>query len=265
MRLFSLFFIFSCITLTLHGQRSLDDLNVIYKHNFDNNTPGKYNFSEWTQDWLFPKWENRQSTLEITEDANDLINPTKALQIFFPANSLGPEEGGTNWWTNIEKQSELYVSYDVMFMPGFEYQMGGKLPSVKGGSVEVMGDFERPNGYDGFAAGIMFKEGGKIVFYVYYADSKVTEYGESFLWGSGKYPNGYFSPSSVVIDYGSGDISYCNPGEWHNLTYRIVLNTVKAEGGGNYDGILEAYFDGKLVSQLSHFCFDRPLTWELIA
>jgi hypothetical protein len=240
---------------SVQGQNSLDDLNIIYKHDFENNTVGKYNFAEWSQDWFSPAWENRQSSLEISRDVSDLLNPTKALQVYYPVNSLGPEEGGTNWWTTIEKQNEIYVSYDVMFMPGFQFQMGGKLPSVKGGSVEILGDFDRPSGYDGFAGGIMFKDEGDLVFYVYYADSKDAIYGESFAWGANYYPSDYFSPSSVVIEYGSGTPSICKPGEWHNLTYRMVLNTVKSSGGGNYDGILEGYFDGKLVTEISHLLF----------
>jgi hypothetical protein len=244
-----------CSLISAYGQSSLDDLNIIYKHDFENNTVGKYNFAEWSQDWLSPAWENRQSSLEISRDVSDLLNPTKALQVYYPAYSLGPEEGGTNWWTDIAKQNEIYVSYDVMFMPGFKFQMGGKLPSVKGGSVEVQGDFERPSGYDGFAGGIMFKDEGDIVFYVYYADSKDAMYGESFAWGANYYPSDYFSPSLVKIEYGSGTPSICKPGEWHNLTYRMVLNTVKSSGGGNYDGILEAYFDGKLVTEISHLLF----------
>ncbi|MBN1183596.1 MAG: hypothetical protein JXB49_15000, partial [Bacteroidales bacterium] len=238
----------------------MHDLNVIFKHDFENNTVGDYSFREWNSDWLTPPWENRQSTLDISVSTSDVDNPTKTLQIYYPENSLGPEEGGTNWWTNISnKQEEVYLSYDIMFMPGFKYQWGGKLPSIKGGTVEVKGNFDRPDGYDGFAAGIMFKEEGQIVFYLYYPDSKVTQYGESFSWGARNYPVNYFSPSSVVIEYGSGDLCYAKPGKWHNLTYRMVLNTINSSGKGNYDGILEAYFDGKLVTQISHILFRHTL------
>ena len=35
---------------------------------------------------------------------------------------------------------------------------------------------------------------------------------------------------------------------WVNVTLRIVMNTVKSDGsGGNYDGILEGFIDGKLM------------------
>lgn len=251
---FVVIFIFFC-SILIHAQNKLDDLNIIFKHDFENNTLGDYIFSEWNKDWMNPPWNNRQSSLDISVDGTDNTNPSKALQISYPINSLGPEEGGTNWYLNLEKKcNEVYLSYDLKFMPGFNFQKGGKLPSLKGGTVEE-GNFSRPNGYDGFTGGMMFKENGEIVFYLYYPDASVTEYGQSFKWGVNSYSPGYFAPSSVVIEYGKGEIPRCIPGKWHNLTYRMVLNTVKANGGGNYDGILEAYFDGVLVTQISHLLF----------
>jgi hypothetical protein len=238
--------------LSIFAQNSLDDLNVIFKHDFENNTLGDYDHDEWNRDFLYPDWNNRQTETDIVQNSSDPINASKSLQINFPANSLGSNEGGTYWWTMIEKQNELYMSYDLYFMPGFEYQLGGKLPSLQGGELSDAGG---STGYDGFTGGLMFKQDGQIVFYIYYPDSKEQQYGESFTWGANNYPDGYFSPSSVKIEYGSGNISYCHPGEWHNITYRMVLNTVKPTGGGNYDGILEAFFDGKMVTQISHILF----------
>jgi hypothetical protein len=239
--------------VTIFSQNSLDDLNVILKQDFENNTVGNYNLSEWEKDWSYPEWCNRQSELDISQDPNDTDNPSKLLQIYYPANSLGPEEGGTNWWTGLNaKYNEMYVSYDIMFMPGFQYQKGGKLPSIKGGSVETLGDFNRPDGYDGFAAGMMFKEDGRLVFYIYYPDSKVDVYGETFTWGLSNYPAEYFYPSKVKFGYAKGEASYATPGVWHNITYRTVLNTVNSDGNGNLDGILEAYFDGELVLQITN-------------
>ncbi len=246
---------------TIFSQNSLDDLNVILKHNFESNTPGDYKLSEWEKDWSYPEWDNRQTELDISQDPNDQENSSKLLQVYYPANSLGPSEGGTNWWTGLNgKYDEMYVSYDIKFMPGFQYQKGGKLPSVKGGSVETLGDFERPDGYDGFAAGMMFKEDGRLVFYLYYPDSKVEEYGETFTWGTNDYPDNYFSPSVVDFGYAQGAASYAKPGVWHNVTYRTVLNSVNADGSANFDGLLEAYFDGKLVLQMTKLLFRRTAT-----
>ncbi len=240
------------INISLTGQNSLDDLNIIFKHDFNNNTLGNYLQEEYKEDWLYPEWNSRQPTTEIVQDKENTTNPSKALKLNFPANSLGSNEGGAYWSTALQpKYSELYVSYDVMFMPGFQYQMGGKLPSVQGGYITAN---TKPTGYDGFTGGLMFKENGGIVFYIYYADSP-REGGITVFWGSKGYNETSFAPSKVNVNYASGDISYANPGTWHNITYRMVLNTVKSGGGGNYDGIMEAYFDGKLVTQVSQILF----------
>ncbi|MBN1186980.1 MAG: hypothetical protein JXB49_32180, partial [Bacteroidales bacterium] len=239
------------LSINVNGQNSLNDLNVIFKHDFENNTPGTYLVSEWKKDWLYPAWSNRQSSTNIVQDANDATNPTKSLQINFPAGTVGADENGASWYTYFDKVNEIYVSYDIMFMPGFQYKLGGKIPSVQGGEPSAN---IKPNGYDGFTGGLMFKEDGRVNFYVYFPDSREPNYGDSFRWG-GEYSSSALLPSSVVAEFSSDEKAYCTPGKWYNITYRMVLNTLKQGGGGNYDGILEAYFDGKLLLQLSHFLF----------
>lgn len=234
----------------LLSQPNLDEINIIFKHDFENNTIGKYLVDEYLKDWNNPPWNNRLSTTTIVLDKNDNINKTKSLQLWFPENSLGPEEGGAQWWTELDKQDELYISYDLFYMPGFEFQKGGKLPSVKGGSYNGPG---APTGYNGFSGGLAFNKDGQIRFYIYYPD-QATDYGQTIIWGH-KYVENAFAPSQIKLEYSSGSAIKCIPGKWHNITYRIVLNTVKTSGGGNYDGILEAYFDGKLVTQLSNILF----------
>ncbi len=239
-------------SLIVRSQNSLNDLNIVFNHDFENNTLGDYLEGEWSRDWLSPSFSIRQSETDIVQEVNDLVNPTNTLQINYTAGTVGQANNGASWHTPINRMDEVYVSYDLMFMPGFQFQLGGKLPSVQGGNVDAG---VKPNGYDGFTGGLMFHKEGLLYFYVYYPDSKDPNYGDSFLWGSDGYTADDFSPSKVVVEYGSGNVSVCTPGEWHNITYRMVLNTVKPEGGGNYDGIMEAYFDGKLVTQISQILF----------
>jgi hypothetical protein len=238
-------------SLCIFSQTSLEDLDIIFKQDFNSNSPGRYNSDEWTQDFLNPPWVNRLDYLQIVEDPKNEVNPTKSLYLDFPANSLGPSEGGTHWPTYLpEKYDEIYVSYDIMFMPGFEFQRGGKIPGVAGGSISS--NLDKPTGYDGFIAYLMFK-GNRPVFYIYYPDANIPQYGATWGWGE-TYSSSDFSPSQTQFDYASGSVSF-ETGVWHNLTYRVVLNTVKPSGGGNYDGILEAWFDGKLVMEISHILF----------
>jgi len=234
------------------GQNSLNDLNIIFKHNFENNTLGNYSAGEWERDWLSPPWNNRQEENDIVINTSDLENPTKTMQVNFPANSLGPEEGGTQWVTPLPAGlNEMYCSYDLLYMPGFQFQLGGKLPSLMGGKAQTG---VKPTGYEAFRAGLSFFKDGQVRFYMYYPDQATDMYGQSIIWGQ-NYSQTPCQPSKLQVDYTSGTVSNCKPGIWYNLTFRLVLNTVKSTGGGNYDGILEAYFNGKLVLQMSHLLF----------
>ncbi len=234
----------------IHSQNSLNELDIVFAHDYENNTTGNYLSQEWSADWLYPEWVNRQSELDIVRDASDIVNASKAMRVYFPAYSLGPEEGGTHWPTDLPgKYDELYFSYDVKFMPGFEFQSGGKLPGLKGGSLPST---DKPDGYDGFGAFIMFKA-NRPMFYIYYPDAPQSEYGFGLEWGK-EYAASSFGNSKIQLNYASGPV-YLATNKWHNLTFRVVLNSLNSSGSGNYDGILEAFYDGQLVSQVSHVLF----------
>ncbi len=247
MRMKALFVLCFLVILKTSAQNSLDDLNVIFKHNFEKNTLGYYQYDEYIEDWQHPAWNNRQAETKIVTDA--LID-SKAIQFDFPLKSVGASQGGGQWWTPIETGDEVYVSYDILFMPGFKFQLGGKLPSVQGGTIKpgIV-----PTGYDGFSGGMMFHEDSEIGFYIYFP-YQTTPYGQTIIWGH-NYPKNDLAAAKAVIEYTSGSPVKCTPGTWHNITYRMVLNSIKLTGGGNLDGILEAYFDGKLVLQISHLLF----------
>jgi hypothetical protein len=228
-----------------------DIFNVYLKRDFENNTLGQYLNNEWLADWFNPPWANRRESLEIRKDVNDAENKTKTLWIDFPEKSLGPSEGGTQWWSTLpNKYDEIYFSYDVKFMGGFQYQSGGKIPGMKGG---ILPGFDKPTGYDGFVILMMFK-GDVPVFYIYYPDNYLATYGATFKWG-GEQDSFYLANKNnthLVLDYVDSVAAKFTSGQWDNITYRVVLNTVETEGVPVYDGILEAYFNGKLVLQLSH-------------
>lgn len=250
-RLWGLICLFSMPYLSIKGQNGLDDLKVIYQQDFEDNSVGGYTMNDWNKDWPGAYHTDRIEECDIAQDHNDPVNSSKTLQYNFPEGTISPWNGGGQWFFNFPKQDEVYISYDLMFMAGFEFQKGGKLPSAIGGDFST----DKPTGYDGFTAGLMFKSGGNVAFYCYWPDQMLEQGGTSFAWGVDNYPTDYFLPSSVNYSYASGDVSYCIPGKWHNITYRIVMNTINSAGTGNYDGILEGYFDGNLVGQVTHMLF----------
>jgi len=78
----------------IRGQSSLDDLNVIFKCDFENSTVGRYLENEWYRDWNNPYYKQRLEFTDIAQDFSDAQNPTKTVQFNFPAGSIGPAEGG---------------------------------------------------------------------------------------------------------------------------------------------------------------------------
>ena len=234
-------------------------MDVLFKHGFENDTLGTYLGPEFKRDWLNPPWNSRQPTTRIVQDTADANNPSQTLRVFFPENSLGPQEGGAQWWTELDFGNEVYISYDLKYMPGFQFQIGGKLPSAMGGNVAAG---VKPDGYDGFTAGLAFNTEGQVRFYLYYPDQPTDTYGQTIVWGH-QYAADAFAPSRIVLRYATGTNVRCVPGTWHNITYRVVLNTINASGTGNYDGIVEAYFDGELVTQISDILFRHTESLKL--
>jgi hypothetical protein len=234
-----------------YSQNSLDDLNVVFKNDFEDNTLGHYTSEEWNADFWNPEWCNRQAALQITQDINDPVDPTKTMQIDYPALSTGPAEGGTNWFTIFQGQTELYMSYDIYLMPGFDYASGGKLFSYQAGLFTD----NSVTGIDIATMGLMWNKSGNITFYFYYPDSKMEEWGETVGWGYANYPVDYFKPSKISVKYTSKTNAVLTSGTWHNITYRTVLNTVPSEGAGKFDGIMEGYLDGKLIIQMDSILF----------
>jgi hypothetical protein len=88
-----------------------------------------------------------------------------------------------------------------------------------------------PDYSDGFSVRMIWGAKGELIFYVYHQDQK-SIYGDGSMWNNFKFVTG----------------------QWYNITFRIVLNTVNDNVGSN-DGILEGFIDGKLMIQLTNFRF----------
>ena len=204
----------------------IDDINVIFSHSFGNNTLGAYSRAEIDADWKNPS----SGTLNISRSfivMDTIVGvPTKVLHWEYPKGSLSPTYGGGQWETAAGAiYEEIYFSYDIKFKPGFNFQLGGKIPGLKG-APDVT---KAPTWSQGFTASMMFTKTGKINFYSY----NQAGASQSYSWGE----NTRFTP-----------------GQWHNITYRVVMNTI-GSSGGNKDGILEGFFDGKLVCAYTNICF----------
>ncbi len=97
--------------------------NIIFKQDFENDTPGLYNYNEWKEDWNNPDYANGLDKTYIikTSDGN------KVMQWTYPKGSFGPTDGGGQFNSpNNAQADEVYMSYNIKFKPGFDWNMGEK-------------------------------------------------------------------------------------------------------------------------------------------
>jgi len=166
-------------------------------------------------------------------------NGEKVLQIKYSKNKVGPKEGGAQWKLRFNKSyNDFSVQYKVKFNKNFEFVKGGKLPGLVGGIMPVGGE----KSIGGFSARIMWRKKGEISQYVYYeGKNKGKRFGEDFYWK--------INDKSVKFQ----------KNKWHILKTRIKMNTP-----GKKDGIVQSWFDNKLVlkkkimlrAKNSHFGID---------
>ncbi len=201
--------------------------DIYFKQDFENNTLGTYNHSEWEEDWNHPSFEVGLDNINILQSTDPEQN-SKVIQFVFPQGSTFGDGGG-QWYAPLEgTYNELYFSFRVKFKPGFQPVLSGKLPGVIGSP-----DFPccGPPGYnDGFRAKLAWNNAPDILNYVYHHDLD-HDYGDPWAIGSG-------------IPFG----------QWFTLTIRIVMNTI-GENGGNNDGIMETFVNNKLQYQISNLKF----------
>ena len=174
--------------------------DIRFYQDFEDNTIGEYLDTEWEEDWNYPAWSDRDISPEIIRN-EDADNGTNVMRFHFPEGSIGPTEGGGQWYTELDSgYYELYFSYRIKFKPGFNWVLGGKIPGIRGGpSWEGFG---APGWSDGYIVLLMWSSAPRIRFYYYHHDMDHL-YGNSEDWN-------YLIESGI----------------WYNITIRIVMNTL---------------------------------------
>jgi hypothetical protein len=215
--LISLFFISIQKAFNQTPPRDMFDLK--FENNFNDDQLGKYTTSDLNADWNYPERAQREDQVDILTDGDA---HGEYMRGYYPIGKIGAVESGWTWYTKLSGYTELYFSYDLRFKAGFEWVLGGKLPGLTGG--EVFSGTE-PSPTDGFSVRGMWAPDGTLVYYLYHQD-RTSIYGDPILW-----PNFNFVS-----------------GQWYNITFRIVLNTVQ-NNVGDHNGILEGFINGKLIFQ----------------
>lgn len=136
------------------------------------------------------------------------------LRVDYPAQSVGPAQGGAVFIVSIPPAPEYYLSYRVRLEAGFDFARGGKLPGLSSGGGKYSGGRVPVEG-DGWSARLLFKPAGHAGVYLYHAGMKGP-------WGD-------TLPLSAPWQ----------PGQWHSIVEHVRVNH-----GEQHDGILEVWMDG---------------------
>lgn len=143
-----------------------------------------------------------------------------AARIKYPNGGNQSSRSGATWETDFNFKSEdLYMSYWVKFDDDFQFVKGGKLPGLGGSTEFPYGDFE-------FTTRLMWREDGKLEFYVHGYNINNSQGAE---------------PYRIFWD-DAGYHARVNKGQWHHIEIRQKLNTP-----GQRDGRLQGWLDGELV------------------
>lgn len=179
----------------------------------------------WSEEGFNPdSWD--QGLQERTKVDNDYSSSgTNSMKVCYPKDEFGTDNTGCllPLLFNEKKNKEMYASYTFRFSENFSYgttSFGGKLPGLSGGDNCSGGS--SCDGTNGFSARFMWRDGGKIVLYLYHMDKPET-YGED-----------------IDLVYPNGDVVYAKKGEWYHIAERVKINT----DGNTYDGEVQVWVNG---------------------
>jgi hypothetical protein len=189
---------------------------VVLKVDFDNRETGTYTREMVDSDWNNVAWAQGvdEGRFSIVEGDNAFENRT--LAVYYPQGQYGPGDGGGQWLVLFDGHEELYLTYHLRFMPGFDPVLGGKLPGLVSSNIPSGGN--PPDGDGGFTARYMWRSELRLVVYLYHLD-------QSGIYGDDLELN-----------------CEIEAGNWYQLTQRVRMNTPGAN-----DGQLQVWVDGEEV------------------
>lgn len=196
---------------------SLAQSPIIYANGFDSIPLGPVSDDDvkaaWQSRYAKGPDEGRVTIISDSRTGN-------AVRIQYPDGGNQSSRSGATWETDLNYSGEdLYMSYWVKFDDDFQFVKGGKLPGLGGSTEFPYGDFE-------FTTRLMWREDGKLEFYVHGYNVNNSQGAE---------------PYRIFWD-DAGYHARVNKGQWHHIEIRQKLNTP-----GQRDGRLQGWLDGELV------------------
>ena len=212
---------------------------VVLSANFEDNAPGVFGQTEIATAFRLAQGPSSvqgdgRARVEAASPGNEAYPNTttgRFLRIRYPAGAVGSNDGGAQFKVPLpagRSFNELFLRYRVRFNSGFDFVLGGKLPGLCGGGCNSGG--LQADGTDGWSMRNMWRRGGVLVQYAYYADMPGV-YGEDFPYDR-NIADVHQKPARFI------------PGQWHTVEHRIKLNAVGAK-----DGVVEGWLDGSRYLQ----------------
>ena len=210
---------------------AVPDPSVIFRESIDGFPAGPHDDGSWIPLWPGTKWANGpdEGRLEVDETVA-LYGHGKSIKVLYPQGGQQSGGSGAQWFFDLNGPHEdLYMSYWVRFDEDFDFVLGGKLPGF-GGAVSFQ---DRTHEWSGR---LMWREEGKVEFYVHVPSENIHDPGDRFWWNT------------------EGFQAQFVPGQWHHIELRMKMNTP-----GQFDGLMEGWFDGVKAASYPNFYFrDAP-------
>ncbi|KAK4687367.1 hypothetical protein P7C73_g2761, partial [Tremellales sp. Uapishka_1] len=187
------------------------------------------------------------STTTVSSPAStDLGGEPAVLRINYPSGSYSKGTGGTQFYaqplndstsassvlgnsTTDGQYERMLLSYDIYFPSNYSFQMGGKLPGLRGGpQAQGCSGGSEANGKSCFSTRLMWRTAGAGEVYAYVPTTQ----------------KGFCSQSEITCnsDYGTslsrGSFSFAT-GTWQTIWLLVILNDV-----GRANGVVELYYNG---------------------
>ncbi len=218
----------------VENHSSIEQANIL-KNDFSDELVGIYTDTMFKDDsnWGEVRWANFHKRASIVRTGKD-----QQLRILLPKGAHGNLKSGGSAGVAFEPQDEIYQRMTVLFEPGFDFQISGKIAGIGSPQGEYTGGNVPRNG-EGFSSRFIWddREGqyGRAAIYLYHVDQREIfgdQDGLGFNWKTG--------------------VRY-------TMTQRIKRNT-----GNNKDGILQVWMSEN--GGMHQLVMDRnDLRWGLDA
>jgi len=199
------------------GSNYLSNFEIIHSHNFDNNTLGNYSRDEKIRDWGILKYDNRPGFPQIVS-----FDGSKRAKHFYLKGTNRGRNGSDFGAVIIKPSDEVYYSFRMYYEPGFDFFVSGKLPGFR------MWPAIEP----GYSSNSVKRENKGSVVYLQ------VDWQGRLNWNVYHHQMTTDSGERMGVPFNFYTIK---PGNWIDVTYRIVLNTP-----GIANGILQIWINGEL-------------------